>query len=350
MLRWAPAAAITEIRAGDAVADRRRRSGRAGADGAPPDGRRSTRRPASRACASRCTTARCRRASATPTCARSIVGGDAILCAARVEAARRARARSGRPRSSASSSSSGRRCGERRRSPRRAATSASTSRRRARRARRLDAPLSSRVMSAEPLPRGMSITATRRAALRLAMPPLRCWILADLSRSPPPTRTCAGRVLAAAGPRALTDYIPSSRRRLNAVLYAASRAQIPTAPSSTRGSSRRWMSCASNWRLIRDEALALSGSGHIRAAAAYNGIGFNSFCRSPAGHTLLPEAGTARNCRRRGQLCPRTGQSCSPGTSGRSRRRCSRRCLQVVAWCAIAIPATPGSRCAITSG
>ena len=54
--------------------DRRRRSGRARADGAPPDGRRSTRRPASRGCASRCTTARCRRARATPVLPTVIVG------------------------------------------------------------------------------------------------------------------------------------------------------------------------------------------------------------------------------------------------------------------------------------
>ena len=85
-------------------ADRRRRSGGAGADGAPPDGRTSTRRPGSRACGSRCTTARCRRASATPTCARS--SSAATRSSARPASSRwSSRGRSGRPRSSASSSS-----------------------------------------------------------------------------------------------------------------------------------------------------------------------------------------------------------------------------------------------------
>lgn len=35
-----------------------------------------------------------------------------------------------------------------------------------------------------------------------------------------------------------------------------------------------------NWQTIRDEALALYGAGHIRAAKGYNDLGFNSFFRS----------------------------------------------------------------------
>ena len=83
--RWAPVAAITESARGRRRPDRRRRPGRARADGAPPDGRRLPGARASRACASPSTTARCRRARATPTCAPEIAGGDAILCASRVE-------------------------------------------------------------------------------------------------------------------------------------------------------------------------------------------------------------------------------------------------------------------------
>ena len=66
-------------------ADRRRRSGRAGADRAPPDGRRLPgARPAAPAHRAR-TTARCRRDRRGTDQRTVIVGGDAILCAARVE-------------------------------------------------------------------------------------------------------------------------------------------------------------------------------------------------------------------------------------------------------------------------
>jgi hypothetical protein len=74
--------------------------------------------------ASPCTTARYRRAK-RPDLPTEIAGGDA-LSARRASGHSSSPARSGRPRSFASSSSSGRRSGERRRSPRRAATSPST--------------------------------------------------------------------------------------------------------------------------------------------------------------------------------------------------------------------------------
>jgi beta-hydroxylase len=35
------------------------------------------------------------------------------------------------------------------------------------------------------------------------------------------------------------------------------------------------------WQMIREEALKLFDEGHIRAAAGYNDIGFNTFFRRP---------------------------------------------------------------------
>ena len=43
------------------------------------------------------------------------------------------------------------------------------------------------------------------------------------------------------------------------------------------GAARR---CRDNWQMMRDEALQLFDEGHIRAAAKYNDLGFNSFFKT----------------------------------------------------------------------
>jgi beta-hydroxylase len=59
-----------------------------------------------------------------------------------------------------------------------------------------------------------------------------------------------------------------------------------------------------NWQTIRDEALRLNDEGHIKAAGAYNDIGFNSFFRTGWKRFYLKWYGEELASAQ--QLCPRT--------------------------------------------
>src|ERR1700716_2131040 len=107
------------------------------------------------------------------------------------------------------------------------------------------------------------------------MPPLRYWLLAIFLASAA-YANLRGRVRFG-WLRALTDYTVLLAP-LNAALYAASRVQPRPFLDAQQFAALHVL--GANWRLIRDEALGLNESGHIRAAAAYNDIGFNSFFRT----------------------------------------------------------------------
>ena len=83
--KWAREAMAAEASAGDAVLGRPRRSGRRSPRSPATSIDEVYRAPASLGCGSRCTTARCRRAGRPATARSVIAGGDAVLCAARVE-------------------------------------------------------------------------------------------------------------------------------------------------------------------------------------------------------------------------------------------------------------------------
>jgi beta-hydroxylase len=141
--------------------------------------------------------------------------------------------------------------------------------------------------------------AKRRRILRRAMPPLRYWILAIFLASAA-YANLRGRVRFG-WLRALTDYTVLLAP-LNAVLYAASRVQPRPFLDAQRFAALDVL--RANWCLIRDEALALHESGHIRAAAAYNDIGFNSFFRTGWTRFYLKWYGAELPSAR--SLCPRT--------------------------------------------
>jgi beta-hydroxylase len=141
--------------------------------------------------------------------------------------------------------------------------------------------------------------AKRGRILRRAMPPLRYWILAIFLASAA-YANLRGRVRFG-WLRALTDYTVLLAP-LNAVLYAASQVQPRPFLDAQRFAALDVL--RANWRLIRDEALALNESGHIRAAAAYNDIGFNSFFRTGWTRFYLKWYGAELPSAR--SLCPRT--------------------------------------------
>ena len=76
--------------------------------------------------------------------------------------------------------------------------------------------------------------------------------------------------------RQLTDH-STFMAPYNVLMYMFSAVPNGRTSTSTRfpSSSR----CRDNWQMIRDEALQLFDDGHIRAAAKYNDLGFNSFFR-----------------------------------------------------------------------
>jgi hypothetical protein len=98
-----------------------------------------------------------------------------------------------------------------------------------------------------------------------------------------------------------------------------------------------------NWQMIRDEALQLFEDGHIRAAAKYNDLGFNSsFARLEA---FLPQV-VRRAAAIGARAVPRT-----VALSSRSRRStapCSRCFPRAAISAGIAIRSR--DRCAITWG
>jgi beta-hydroxylase len=131
------------------------------------------------------------------------------------------------------------------------------------------------------------------------MPPLRYWILAIFLASAA-YANLRGRVRFG-WLRALTDYTVLLAP-LNAALYAASRVRPRPFLDAQQFAALDLL--GANWRLIRDEALGLNESGHIRAAAAYNDIGFNSFFRTGWARFYLKWYGEELPSAR--ALCPRT--------------------------------------------
>ena len=103
--------------------------------------------------------------------------------------------------------------------------------------------------------------------------------------------------------RQLTDH-STIIAPYNAIMYGFS--AVPNQPVRRR--RRAFPSCKplqDNWQMIRDEAIKLFDEGHIRAAAKYNDLGFNSFFRRgwkrfylkwydaplPSAHGAVPENG-----------------------------------------------------------
>jgi beta-hydroxylase len=76
--------------------------------------------------------------------------------------------------------------------------------------------------------------------------------------------------------RQLTDH-STVIAPYNAIMYGFS--AVPNRPYVDVAQFPELKPLQDNWRLIRDEALKLFDDGHIRAAAKYNDLGFNSFFR-----------------------------------------------------------------------
>ena len=77
--------------------------------------------------------------------------------------------------------------------------------------------------------------------------------------------------------RQLTDH-STILAPLNALLYAFS--AVPNKPYLEVDRFPELERLRQNWQTIRDEGLKLFDEGHIRAAATYNDLGFNSFFRT----------------------------------------------------------------------
>jgi beta-hydroxylase len=77
--------------------------------------------------------------------------------------------------------------------------------------------------------------------------------------------------------RQLTDH-SSLMAPYNALMYLFS--AVPNRPYVDLGRFPQLAPLADNWRTIRAEALQLLDEGRIRAAAAYNDLGFNSFFKT----------------------------------------------------------------------
>lgn len=77
--------------------------------------------------------------------------------------------------------------------------------------------------------------------------------------------------------RQLTDH-STLFAPVNALLYAFS--AVPNKPYLDVHQFPELDRLRDNWKTIRDEGMALFDEGHIRAAAGYNDVGFNSFFRT----------------------------------------------------------------------
>jgi beta-hydroxylase len=77
--------------------------------------------------------------------------------------------------------------------------------------------------------------------------------------------------------RQLTDH-SSLMAPYNALMYLFS--AVPNRPYVDVGQFPELAPLRDNWKTIRDEALSLFDEGHIRAAATYNDLGFNSFFKT----------------------------------------------------------------------
>ncbi len=76
--------------------------------------------------------------------------------------------------------------------------------------------------------------------------------------------------------RQLTDH-STVIAPFNAIMYGFS--AVPNKPYVDVAAFPELAPLQDNWKMIRDEALQLFDEGHIRAAATYNDLGFNSFFR-----------------------------------------------------------------------
>ena len=100
--------------------------------------------------------------------------------------------------------------------------------------------------------------------------------------------------------RQLTDH-STIIAPYNAIMYGFS--AVPNRPFVDVARFPELKPLQDNWQMIRDEALQLFEDGHIRAAAKYNDLGFNSFFRRgwkrfylkwydaplPSAHGAVPE-------------------------------------------------------------
>lgn len=77
--------------------------------------------------------------------------------------------------------------------------------------------------------------------------------------------------------RQLTDH-STFFAPYNALMYLFS--AVPSKPYLDAGDFPELEVLRQNWETIRDEALSLQAEGHIKAAASYNDLGFNSFFRT----------------------------------------------------------------------
>jgi len=103
--------------------------------------------------------------------------------------------------------------------------------------------------------------------------------------------------------RALTDFTVLLAP-LNAAIYLASRVQ--PRPYLSADEFPELAVLQAHWQEIRDEALGLDDSGHIRAAAGYNDIGFNSFFRTGWARFYVKWYGDDLPSAR--ERCPRTAE------------------------------------------
>jgi beta-hydroxylase len=77
--------------------------------------------------------------------------------------------------------------------------------------------------------------------------------------------------------RQITDH-STLMAPYNALMYLFS--AVPNKPYVDVAEFPELAPLQDNWKTIRDEALSLFGEGHIRAAATYNDLGFNSFFKT----------------------------------------------------------------------
>jgi beta-hydroxylase len=101
--------------------------------------------------------------------------------------------------------------------------------------------------------------------------------------------------------RQLTDH-STVIAPYNAIMYGFS--AVPTTPFVDVARFPELRPLQENWQVIRDEALRLMDDGHIRAAAGYNDLGFNSFFRRGWKRFYLKWYDAPLDSAR--ALCPRT--------------------------------------------
>lgn len=101
--------------------------------------------------------------------------------------------------------------------------------------------------------------------------------------------------------RALTDFTVLLAP-FNALMYLFSRAPATAYLDPQRFKELEVLQ--ENWQVIRDEALRLNEDGHIKAAATYNDIGFNSFFRTGWKRFYLKWYGDDLSSAR--AMCPKT--------------------------------------------